>query len=271
VSSQTATVFQLHTSESPPPLTGLVHDLHNQLTSALLSWEDLCAHQPSLSAPMQKDLHRLGASLHLLYSSLAHLDTSLYGPTKKNHFLQLEKSFSPFQLLQQIIWSLEPTAHQKKVTLTTKFPECATDTPNDLLLYGPPILFQRAIFNLILNAIEAYSPTEDISLTKQRRVEINTDTSSHHFQVNIIDQAGELSAETLTNLGKPGFTTKPTGHGLGLWVSKKLISENFKGTITYEQLTSNIPPSLTIFHAYFPLPSPSSLKSGTMNMKGLRL
>jgi len=87
--------------------------------------------------------------------------------------------------------------------------------------------FRRAIINLINNGIQ--------SIPKDRkgilRVGLKKDMQWAYITVN--DNGTGISEALQDRLFEPSFTTKSSGMGLGLAITKKII-ENFKGEIWFE-------------------------------------
>lgn len=87
--------------------------------------------------------------------------------------------------------------------------------------------FGRAIINLIKNGIQAI-PRDRKGILK---VELYKDEEWAY--ISITDNGGGISAELQDKLFEPSFTTKSSGMGLGLAITKRII-ENFKGEIWYQ-------------------------------------
>ena len=93
----------------------------------------------------------------------------------------------------------------------------------------PPVLgnriqVQKVLINLIRNGVEAMReagvPTSAITIKVQTMAERNM------AQVTVQDSGPGLDAETAERIFKPFFTTKPSGIGLGLAISRSLIEAN---------------------------------------------
>jgi signal transduction histidine kinase len=85
-----------------------------------------------------------------------------------------------------------------------------------------PLLVSQALSNLICNAAQATPPQGTIDVEVRRVVEHGED--SVLFQVS--DEGTGISDEDLPRLFHPFFTTKPSGHGLGLAVSQHIVVEH---------------------------------------------
>jgi two-component system, LuxR family, sensor kinase FixL len=86
------------------------------------------------------------------------------------------------------------------------------------------IQIQKVLVNLITNAVEAmrgsFDSTSEITVT----VKTNKETNMGH--VTIRDSGPGISQEIMRRVFQPFFTTKPTGIGMGLAISRALVEAN---------------------------------------------
>lgn len=85
--------------------------------------------------------------------------------------------------------------------------------------------FRQIMVNLILNAI-------DVSKSGQR-VEIAAGTLDGRVAIEVSDCGPGLTAEQQEHLFEPFYTTKTTGHGLGLAVSREL-AQTMGASVSYK-------------------------------------
>ena len=77
---------------------------------------------------------------------------------------------------------------------------------------------KQAFYNVIKNSFEA---------TKRRGIlRIRTDMDESHVIVSFTDTGGGISAENLSHVFEPYFTTKPSGTGLGLLIVRRIVREH---------------------------------------------
>jgi two-component system, sporulation sensor kinase E len=77
---------------------------------------------------------------------------------------------------------------------------------------------KQAFYNVIKNSIEAM---------KQRgRLRIGTDKDDTHVLIAFTDTGGGISAEHLSRVFEPYFTTKTAGTGLGLLIVRRIVREH---------------------------------------------
>lgn len=84
-------------------------------------------------------------------------------------------------------------------------------------------LFDWVIENLLKNALDAMEGKGSISITIKNEP-ANT-------VIDVTDTGKGISKQNITNVFKPGFTTKKRGWGLGLSLSKRIIEQYHKGEL----------------------------------------
>jgi two-component system, sporulation sensor kinase E len=77
---------------------------------------------------------------------------------------------------------------------------------------------KQAFYNVIKNSLEAM---------KHRGIlRIRTDMDDSHVFIKFVDTGGGISAENLSRIFEPYFTTKPSGTGLGLLIVRRIVREH---------------------------------------------
>jgi two-component system sensor histidine kinase HydH len=110
-------------------------------------------------------------------------------------------------------------AREKGVVLSVDIPK----EPLPTVLDGARM--QRALVNLINNAIEASGNGQDVIVSAARE--------ESSLRITIGDAGTGMDRETLENLFIPFFSTKDTGTGLGMPIAKKII-EGHGGNINVD-------------------------------------
>ena len=87
----------------------------------------------------------------------------------------------------------------------------------------PPLQLDRdqmkqAFYNVIKNSVEA--------MKRHGRLRIRTDVDDTHVVIRFADTGGGMSAENLSRVFEPYFTTKPSGTGLGLLIVRRIVREH---------------------------------------------
>src|ERR1700720_2446959 len=87
----------------------------------------------------------------------------------------------------------------------------------------PPLQLDRdqmkqAFYNVIKNSFEA--------MKRRGILRIRTDMDESHVLIRFTDTGGGISAENLSHVFEPYFTTKPSGTGLGLLIVRRIVREH---------------------------------------------
>jgi two-component system, sporulation sensor kinase E len=77
---------------------------------------------------------------------------------------------------------------------------------------------KQALYNVIKNSFEA--------MKNRGIMRIRTDMDESHVIVSVTDTGGGISAENLSHVFEPYFTTKPSGTGLGLLIVRRIVREH---------------------------------------------
>jgi len=77
---------------------------------------------------------------------------------------------------------------------------------------------KQAFYNVIKNSFEA--------MKRRGILRIRTDRDESHVCVSFIDNGGGMSAEAVSHVFEPYYTTKATGTGLGLLIVRRIVREH---------------------------------------------
>jgi two-component system, sporulation sensor kinase E len=77
---------------------------------------------------------------------------------------------------------------------------------------------KQAFYNVIKNSVEA--------MHRHGTLRIRTDLADTHVIVRLVDTGGGMSAENLSRVFEPYFTTKASGSGLGLLIVRRIVREH---------------------------------------------
>jgi signal transduction histidine kinase len=121
------------------------------------------------------------------------------------------------RFIQQALSMVENDLHAQEVFVSTEFQE---DLPQ---IMGDRTLLQQVILNLVKNAIEAmaFGPTT----TKALRL-VTTQDGNSVVSLIIEDTGPGINLENGARVFDPLFTTKSSGMGLGLSISRKIIEDH---------------------------------------------
>jgi PAS domain S-box-containing protein len=102
----------------------------------------------------------------------------------------------------------------------------------DLNLMGFPNEYSQVLLNLLSNAKEAILAHNQPHRPACGRVDIVLSEQNRQGCVTVRDNGGGIPAEILHRIFDPYFSTKESGTGIGLYMSKMIIERNMKGGIT---------------------------------------
>jgi len=77
---------------------------------------------------------------------------------------------------------------------------------------------KQAFYNVIKNSFEA--------MKRRGILRIRTEMDATHVSISFTDTGGGMSAESLSRVFEPYFTTKSTGSGLGLLIVRRIVREH---------------------------------------------
>jgi signal transduction histidine kinase len=145
-------------------------------------------------------------------------------------FLSLSRSLGdlsverarPYEIALGLKSLLDVRAHDAGVTL-----ELSGQPDLEAELDGKKI--HRALFCLVMNAVQASAPGQTVSVDLRRAFTPN----GSHFQIKVVDRGEGMSPEALERLKRPPFTTRKEGAGLGVAVARTLI-EQHGGRLAFE-------------------------------------
>ncbi|MBC7902186.1 MAG: HAMP domain-containing histidine kinase [Gemmatimonadaceae bacterium] len=96
------------------------------------------------------------------------------------------------------------------------------DHPNIIAQISPP-LFDWVIENLLKNALDAMEGKGTIA--------IDIRENENNITIDVTDSGKGIAAQNISQVFKPGFTTKKRGWGLGLSLSRRIIEQFHNGQI----------------------------------------
>jgi len=88
-------------------------------------------------------------------------------------------------------------------------------------------LFDWVIENLLKNALDA--------MEGKGSIKIDIQNDEKNATIDVSDTGKGISSQNIGKVFKPGFTTKKRGWGLGLSLSKRIIEQYHKGSLTVKQ------------------------------------
>ncbi|MRR34221.1 PAS domain S-box protein [bacterium] len=112
-------------------------------------------------------------------------------------------------------------------TLTLNSIKLTIEAEDDLIVTGYPNEFSHVLLNILNNAREALTDRHIPS----PRIIIRIHHEGERNVITIRDNAGGISPEIIGRLFEPYVTTKESGTGIGLYMSKTIIEKRMQGSI----------------------------------------
>ena len=132
------------------------------------------------------------------------------------------------RLLREVLKMVENDLHVHDVSLSTELQEDAPQIAAD------PIQLQQVILNLVKNAIDAIAVGPE-AIRAIRLVQ--TYDGKSVVSIYVEDTGPGITLDNESQIFDPFFTTKPSGMGLGLSISRRIIEEH-GGSLRLAETTS---------------------------------
>ncbi|RJX74117.1 ATP-binding protein [Pseudomonas sp. LS-2] len=117
-------------------------------------------------------------------------------------------------VIRHVVALTQVEVEQQRVLMTTHL------TRSPLQVYGSSLQLQQVVLNLILNAVDAMSPGDQVL----RRLSIESQAVGADYLVISVEDSGPgIDAEHLDKVFNAFFTTKDTGMGMGLAICRSIV------------------------------------------------
>ncbi len=183
------------------------HQLGTPLTS-LYGWLELLTERPddnTLQIEMKRDLERL-RSVAERFNQI-----SSTAPLSKTH-------------LRPLVANVAGYIQRRLPDITEKQIHIKLDIPDDITALINPTLFEWVVENLVKNAAESMKG-------KTGSITIKAISKNKRTLIDVIDEGTGIPRRYWKDIFRPGWTTKKRGWGLGLSLSKRIITDIHRGHI----------------------------------------
>lgn len=189
----------------------LLHEVASPLTAASLNL-DLCDGSESKAlVDARRNLHQLERYLNATRQQL-----------KSESKLE---NFGVNCEFKRLLLVMEPIATSNGIKIIYR-------SDANYRLYGDPVKFTQVLANLISNSIDAY---RGIAMeSSQKTILVQVSATSKSLKLKVIDHGKGIEPEAMPWIFKPFYSTKSTterGTGIGLTMVKRVVEDDFKGTI----------------------------------------
>jgi C4-dicarboxylate-specific signal transduction histidine kinase len=125
--------------------------------------------------------------------------------------------------ISEVLRFLSAEVRSRNVSLRSKL------TAVPLCVNGDPIQLEQVFSNLILNALDAVSDTEQV----RKVVKVKTTRVGNFAEVSIADSGPGVPPDAMKKIFDPFYSTKEHGMGMGLSIVRTIV-EAHNGTISVE-------------------------------------
>lgn len=196
----------------------VAHEIKNPLTPMKLSIQHLQRSVEAKDEDSKQKLSRISASL------IEQIDTLAKIANEFSNFAKMPKPQEAEVNLNEVVESVYQTFLNTE-NIDLKW----VNTPvKSMYVWADKTLLLRVLNNLVKNAIQAIPHLQNGEVI----IEVKPDKDTH-FIISVTDNGSGISKDLADKLFVPYFTTKSTGTGLGLAMSKQII-ESMKGDIWFE-------------------------------------
>jgi len=209
--------------------TIILHELANYLSILTLDIDDL------------EDRHQNSLAIAHAKESIFYIDNMIDQVRNQLKDSDNSRTFNAREVAKETIKQLHSKLQHASLSL---FVEETTEQKQQqsYTVYGDPLRLSQAITILVTNAAQAHT-------TKPANISIEVSATKRHVTISVKDFGKGVPERVRKILFKLQKSTKTTGLGIGLYVTKQIIETHFKGKIwlnpstAYTQFTIEIPKS----------------------------
>jgi C4-dicarboxylate-specific signal transduction histidine kinase len=211
------------TSELSEMISGIAHEL-NQPLAAMATFSQAGARMLDRAEPLTDR----GLDVFREISQEA-----LQAGDRLQKLRRLFDSGPPHQTqckMADLVAEVRPVLHGLALDVRARLRiEIANELPD---VFVERLKIQRVLLALVRNAAEASS-----TLHSDRVIRVDVLAERYCVETSVTDGGGGVPAEVQAQLFQPFFTTKASGHGLGLSSSRAIV-ESHSGTIGFNNIPS---------------------------------
>jgi signal transduction histidine kinase len=189
---------------------GVAHEIGNPLNSLHIHLQLIERKVRELGGPEKKELQQ---SIDVARAEINRLDSII------TQFLRAVRPSKPQlqpeninAIVEEAVRFFEPEIKDRDIVVEQ---ELQSDLP---LLRVDRDQIKQAFYNVIKNSLEA--------MKRRGILRIRTSKDETHAIISFTDTGGGISAENLSRVFEPYFTTKPSGTGLGLLIVRRIVREH---------------------------------------------
>jgi len=189
---------------------GVAHEIGNPLNSLNIHLQLMERQARKLDDTVQKELQE---SIDIARSEINRLDSIV------TQFLRAIRPTRPQLRPENVNTIVEEAVRFFAAEIKDRDIVVEQELRSDLpMLHLDRDQMKQAFYNVIKNSFEA--------MKRRGILRIRTDMNESHVLIRFTDTGGGISAENLSHVFEPYFTTKPSGTGLGLLIVRRIVREH---------------------------------------------
>jgi signal transduction histidine kinase len=196
-----ASEMNTHLKEMNLAAAGLAHETRNPL-NIIRGLAQMISKQPGTAPEMQRKSREI-------------IDEADKVAAQLNEFINYSRPrevrrsrLALGSVVNEVVRALNYDLEEKKISLQIKGEQLSIEADEQLL--------RQALFNLLLNAIQAVNGSGEIQIVAQRR-------NATEASLEVRDNGPGVPPDRRTEIFKPYFTTQKEGTGLGLAVVQQIV------------------------------------------------
>jgi len=222
---------------------GFSHEVYNKMSGLEIQLRNLQADcerlRSACSPPVETcDLAELGRAVDQVLDVALNLKDTV-GLFRELLQAEQEEEVDVNEVVTRTVRLLRPVARRNQVHIETHL---APDLP---AIYGSAIRLQQVFANLMLNAVQHTAPKMTHWPAGQGTLQVATSwepAEERPLRVRLTDNGPGIHRQLWENIFALGFSTRPGGTGLGLFIARSLV-ESMGGRVMVER--SAIPAGTT--------------------------
>ena len=188
---------------------GVAHELGNPLNSIHIHLQYL---HRSLNAD-KSDSKKMDKSLATCIKEVQRLDGIIA------HFLKAIRPSEPSFQKINLLTVIEDTVRLREKELSNKKIKVSMEVgAREPMIRADVEQIKQVFFNVIGNAIDAVPEGSEIRII--------SGLDERHIFAQIVDQGSGISKENISRVFEPYFTTKKTGHGIGMMIVHRIMRDH---------------------------------------------
>lgn len=189
---------------------GVAHEIGNPLNSLHIHLQLMERKLRKVAEPVRDELQQ---ALDVAHEEISRLDSIVQQFLGAIRPARLNTQLESLNLLvQESVAFLGPEIEDRNILVEQ---ELRNDLP---LLELDRTQIKQALYNVIKNAFQA--------MKSGGILRIRTDLEDHFVAITVVDTGGGISAEDMSKIFEPYFTTKSNGSGLGLLIVRRIVHEH---------------------------------------------